>query len=326
MPEALTVTVVGAGGKMGMRVSASLERSSRERPVSEQPVSEPSASEQSNIAEAPYTILYAETSPAAKDRVRAAGRELTDAAVAVPRSDVVILAVPDVLLGEISARVVPGAKPGAIVLTLDPAAAYAGVLAKRDDLHLAVAHPCRPSVFLERTSKEEWADTFGGQAAPQEVVAAIESGKATADGSPEGDDSTTRDRAEAVIRAMYAPVLDVHWVTVEQLAFLEPTLVETITCMISGLLAEALKETVNTVGVPEAAAKAMLFGHTQVALTNSLRGSNPFSEGCLIAMDYGRESVITPDWKKVFDRAELDGVIARMLHIEKVVRADAAST
>ena len=43
-------------------------------------------------------------------------------------------------------------------------------------------------------------------------------------------------------------------------------------------------------------------------------------------MDYGRQSVITPDWKKVFDRAELDGVIARMLRIEKVVRADAAGT
>ncbi|HXL92398.1 MAG TPA: phosphogluconate dehydrogenase C-terminal domain-containing protein [Streptosporangiaceae bacterium] len=309
------MTVVGAGGKMGMRVSASLERSNLE------------SSRQDGV---PHTILYAETSPAAKDRVRAAGRELTDAAAAVPRSDVVILAVPDVLLGEISARIVPAAKPGAIVLTLDPAAAYAGVLTRRDDLHLAVAHPCHPSVFLERTSKEEWADTFGGQAAPQEVVAAIESGNATADASPEGDgtarDSTARDRAEAVIRAMYAPVLNVHWVTVEQLAFLEPTLVETITCMISGLLAEALKETVNTVGVPEAAAKAMLFGHTQVALTNSLRGSNPFSEACLIAMDYGRQSVITPDWKKVFDRAELDGVIARMLRIEKVIRADAAGT
>jgi D-apionate oxidoisomerase len=288
MAEALTVTVVGAGGKMGMRVSANLDRTQ-------------------------YTTRYAETSPAARDRVRAAGREVTDAMDAVPRSDVVILAVPDVLLGEISARLVPVAKPGAVVLTLDPAAAYAGVLARRDDLHLAVAHPCHPSVFLERTSPEEWADTFGGVAAPQDVVAAIESG-----------DRAARDRAEEVVRAMYAPVLDVHWVTVAQLAALEPTLVETITCMISGLLCEALKETVDTVGVPEAAARAMLFGHTQVALTNSLRGSNPFSEGCLIAMDYGREAIITEDWKKVFDRAELDRVIARMLHIREVSRAQPA--
>lgn len=275
---------------MGMRISANLDR-------------------------ARYTTLYAETSPAARDRVSAAGRVLTDAMDAVPRSDVVILAVPDVLLGEISARIVPAAKPGAVVLTLDPAAAYAGVLARRADLHLAVAHPCHPSVFLERTSPAEWADTFGGVAAPQDVVAAIESGGTQA-----------RDRAEEVVRAMYAPVLDVHWVTVEQLAFLEPTLVETITCMISGLLKEALKETVNTVGVPEAAARAMLFGHTQVALTNSLRGSNPFSEACLIAMDYGREAIITADWKKVFDRAELDRVIARMLRIDKVNRADTDET
>ena len=282
MPEAMTVTVVGAGGKMGMRVSANLDR-------------------------APYTTFYAETFPAARDRVTAAGRTLTDAMDAVPRSDVVILAVPDVLLGEISAQIVPAAKPGAIILTLDPAAAYAGVLARRDDLHLAVAHPCHPSVFLERTSAAEWADTFGGEAAPQDVVAAIESG---------GDEA--RERAEEVVRTMYGPVLDVHWVTVEQLAYLEPTLVETITCMISGLLAEALHETVATVGVPEAAAKAMLFGHTQVALTNSLRGSNPFSEGCLIAMGYGRESIIRDDWKKVFDRAELDRVIARMLKIKQV--------
>ena len=290
MSEALTVTVVGAGGKMGMRVSA-------------------------NLARTQYTTLYSETSPAARDRVRAAGREVTDAGTAVPQSDVVILAVPDVLLGEISARLVSVAKPGAVVLTLDPAAAYAGVLARRDDLHLAVAHPCHPSVFLERTSPEEWADTFGGVAAPQDVVAAIES-----------DDRSARDRAEQVVRAMYAPVLDLHWVTVEQLAALEPTLVETITCMISGLLKEALHETVSTVGVPEAAARAMLFGHTQVALTNSLRGSNPFSEGCLIAMDYGREAIITEDWKKVFDRAELDRVIARMLHIQKVNRSEPAAT
>lgn len=290
MPETLTVTVVGAGGKMGMRVSANLDRTS-------------------------YQTWYAETFPAAQDRVRAAGRELTDAADAVPGSDVVILAVPDVLLGEISEQIVPMAKPGAVILTLDPAAAYAGVLARRDDLHLAVAHPCHPSVFLERTSAEEWADTFGGVAAPQEVVAAIESA-----------DPAARQVAEEVVRAMYAPVIDVHWVTVEQLAYLEPTLVETITCMIGGLLKEALRETVDTVGVPEAAARAMLFGHTQVALTNSLRGSNPFSEGCLIAMDYGRETVITGDWKKVFDRKELDGVIARMLHIEKVKRGGDAGS
>lgn len=48
-------------------------------------------------------------------------------------------------------------------------------------------------------------------------------------------------------------------------------------CMIGTLLNEALHETVHRVGVPEEAAKAMLFGHIQIALNNALRGSNPFS-------------------------------------------------
>ena len=152
----------------------------------------------------------------------------------------------------------------------------------------------------ERTTKEQRADTFGGIAAPQEVVAAFENGTDEA-----------RELVEGVVRVSYGPVLDVHWVTVKQLAVLEPTLVETVACMVGGLLKEALHETVHTVGVPEAAAKAMLFGHVQVALANTLRGSNPFSDACLIAMDYGRESIVRDDWKKIFDDGELDKVITQ---------------
>lgn len=289
MPQAgagSTVAVVGAGGKMGMRISANLERSD-------------------------YSVRYCESHPAARDRVQAAGRPLSETEAAVAEADVVILAVPDVLLGDISAEIVPRLAPGSVVLTLDPAAAYAGLVASRPDVHLAVAHPCHPSIFLERTKPEEWADTFGGVAAPQDVVAAIES-----------TDEEARERTEQVVRTIYGPVLDVHWVSVAQLAMLEPTLVETITCMIGGLLREALHETVHTVGVPEAAARAILLGHAQIALTNSLRGSNPFSEACLIAMGYGRESVVKEDWKKIFSWDELDKVIAKMLRIDAVRRDD----
>jgi hypothetical protein len=109
-------------------------------------------------------------------------------------------------------------------------------------------------------------------------------------------------------------------VTVKQLAYLEPTLVETVACMVGALLKEALHETVETVGVPEAAARAMLHGHVQIALTNTLRGSNPFSEGCLVAMDYGRETIIKDDWKRIFNDDELDRVVARMLKIDAVRR------
>ncbi|MFJ7086612.1 phosphogluconate dehydrogenase C-terminal domain-containing protein [Streptomyces griseus] len=283
-PDTATVAVIGAAGKMGRRVS-------------------------DNLVKSDFQVLFSEASPQGQQLVRELGRTLTESTDAAARADVVILAVPDIVLGAVSEQLVPLMRPGTVVLTLDPAAAYAGLLLEREDIHYACAHPCHPSVFLERTTKEEWQDTFGGIAAPQEVVAAYE-----------GGDQAKQDLAESVIRQMYAPVIDVHWVTVKQLAVLEPTLVETIACMVGALLTEALHETVHTVGVPEKAARAMLLGHTQVALANTLRGSNPFSDACLIAMDYGRESIVRDDWKKVFEDEELDRVITRMLKIKEIRR------
>lgn len=280
----LTIAVIGAGGKMGMRVSNNLQRSS-------------------------HTVRYCENSPAGQQRVTDAGRTVTDTEAAIAGADVVILAVPDIALAPVSAQVVPKLAPGTIVLTLDPAAAYANLLFVRDDVEYAVAHPCHPSVFLPRRTEAEVNDTFGGIAAPQEVVAALESG-----------DPAKQAVAEEVIRLMYAPVVDVHWVTVKQLAYLEPTLVETVACMVGDLLREALHETVTTVGVPEAAARAMLLGHVQVALANTLKGDNPFSDACVIAMDYGREKIVKDDWKLIFDDTELDNVLKRMLHLDEIHR------
>jgi len=280
----LTIAVIGAGGKMGMRVS-------------------------NNLAKTDHVVRYAETSPAGRDRVTAAGRPVIDSAEAVPGAEVIVLAVPDLALGPVTEQLVPLADPGAIVLTLDPAAAYAGLLTTRDDVIMGVAHPCHPSLFLQRASAAEWADTFGGIAAPQDVVAAIES-----------DDPAKKSILEAVVRVLYAPVIDVHWVTVKQLAQLEPTLVDTVACMVGRLLNEALDEAVHTMGVPEPAARAILLGHTQIALANGLRGDNPFSDACLIAMDYGREAIIKDDWKKIFTDEELDQNLARMLHLDTISR------
>ena len=284
MTENLTIAVIGAGGKMGMRVS-------------------------NNLVQTGHTVFYSENSPAGQERVTATGRVLTDTDTAVADADVVVLAVPDLALAAVSAAVIDKMKAGSIMLTLDPAAAYAGLLAKRDDIIQGVTHPCHPSVFLERHTPEEYADTFGGIAAPQDAIAAIES-----------DDPAKREILEAVVRVIFAPVIDVHWVTVKQLAQLEPTLVETIACMIGALLKESLEEAVNTMGIPEPAARAILLGHTQVALANTLKGSNPFSDACLIAMDYGRESIVKDDWKKIFQDDELDKVLSRMLHLDAIKR------
>lgn len=164
-------------------------------------------------------------------------------------------------------------------------------------------------MFLERRTDAEFADTFGDIAAPQEVVAALES-----------ENEAARVVAEAVISTIYAPVIAVHWVIVRQLADLEPTLVESVACMIGALLKEALHETIHFVGVPEEAARAMLWGHTSIALTNALRGSNAFSDACLIARVYGRETLIKDDWKKNFEPDQLDYVIKCMLKSDEIRR------
>jgi len=286
--ELKKIAIVGAGGKMGMRISANLQHSH-------------------------YSVSYCENSPRAQEQIEAAGRSLSVTAEVAPQADVVILAVPDVALETVSALVVPQMKKGAILLTLDPAASYAGLLAQREGIHQAVAHPCHPSVFLERTTKEEHADAFGGTAAVQDVCAAFETGN-----------DKQRSELANIIAVMYGPVGEVHWVTVKQLAYLEPTLVETVACMVGTFMKEALDETINRIGVPEAAAKAMLFGHIQIALAVAFRSTNPFSDACMIAIDYGREQIIKPDWKKIFDEKELDLIIARMLKIEAVRRVDAA--
>jgi len=279
-----TITVIGAGGKMGMRISANLQQSD-------------------------YQVFYCENSPQAQTQISAQGREISDAGSVVPLSDVVILAVPDIVLGKVSEAVVPQMKSGAVLLTLDPAAAYANLIAQRDDIEYAVAHPCHPSVFLQRYTKEEHEDAFGGVAAIQHIAAAYESGS-----------DEQKAELSKVISVMYGPVDQVHWVTVTQLAYLEPTLVETVACMVGAFMKEALDETVKHSGVPEEAAKAMLYGHIQIALAVAFRATNPFSDACMIAMEYGREKIVKPDWKQIFDQKELDIVIARMLKIDAIRR------
>jgi len=279
-----TITVIGAGGKMGMRISANLQQSD-------------------------YQVFYCENAPQAQAQISAQGREISDAQPVVPLSDVVILAVPDIVLGKVSEAVVPQMKTGAVLLTLDPAAAYANLIARRDDIEYAVAHPCHPSVFLQRYTKEEHDDAFGGVAAIQHIAAAYENGS-----------DEQKAELSKVISVMYGPVDRVHWVTVTQLAYLEPTLVETVACMVGAFMKEALDETVKHSGVPEEAAKAMLYGHIQIALAVAFRATNPFSDACMIAMEYGREKIVKPDWKQIFDQKELDIVIARMLKIDAIRR------
>lgn len=277
----LTISVIGAGGKMGTRIT-------------------------NNLAKQEYNLLLCEKSEKGILAIQERGLTVSDTDESVKISDVVILAVPDILIGKISSGLVPKMKSGSILLTLDPAAAYAGQLTFREDCTSVVAHPCHPSVFVERFTREEHEDAFGGVAAKQDVVIALQHGE-----------EEKFILAEQVAADMYAPVEICHRITVEQMAILEPTLAETITCMIGTLFKESLEETIK-LGVPEAAARAMLLGHIQIALSVALKGTNPFSDACMIAIDLGKEAVIKPDWKKVFTKESLDETINKMLHLDKV--------
>lgn len=276
--ENLVVTLIGAGGKMGTRIS-------------------------NNLIKAPFRLKCVENSERSVQILKERNLQVFSLEEAVPESDFVILAVPDIFIKEVSAQVSPLLKPNAVVITLDPAAAYANQLVINDASTSIVAHPCHPSIFLERYTKEEYEDSFGGVAAPQEVVVAVHS----------GDDKRLNEAIE-IIEYMYAPVVKCHVISLEQMAILEPTLVETITCMISTIMKESLEETIK-LGVPEEAAKAMLYGHINIALAVALKGTNPFSDACQIAIELGKEAIIKEDWKKVFEKEYLDMSINKMLKL-----------
>src|SRR5699024_8027954 len=117
MSDFKRMALVGAGGKMGMRIGANLARSD-------------------------YHVHYCENNPDACERLMTEGRKPVATESIVRDCDLVILAVPDVALGAITQELVPQMRSGATLLTLDPSASYANVLHKREDIRYAVAHPC----------------------------------------------------------------------------------------------------------------------------------------------------------------------------------------
>ena len=168
--------------------------------------------------------------------------------------DVVILAVPDVLMGEIAARVIPQMRPGSLLMTLDPAAPLDGQLPLRHDIACVVAHPCHPSVFNWEPTEAAFRDFYGGISARQAIVCAL----------MQGDEDQYRLGVD-VASTMYAPVSRVHRVTLEQMAMLVPALVETLaqTCM------EAVKEGYDRLvedGVPAPAVRDFVLGHLRIQI------------------------------------------------------------
>ena len=79
------------------------------------------------------------------------------------------------------------------------------------------------------------------------------------------------------------------------------------------ILKEALEETVRC-GVPREAAEAFMFGHLKIMLAIVFKSTNPFSDACYRAIDYGTEKIFKENWRDVFKPEAVQEVLDRMLH------------
>lgn len=277
------VSVIGAGGKMGTRTSNNLAKSEE------------------------FETLFVESSDKGIASIKERGFEVTKMEDAVPKSEVVVLAVPDTLIKVVSKDVVKAMKPGSALIILDPAAAVAKELSLRDDCTFAVAHPCHPSYFIDQDTYEARHDYFGGIDGKQGIVMA----------KIQGEDAKF-DMCRKVSETMYSPVVKSYVMGIRDIAFLEPTLVELLgaTCLY------AMAETVNEAekrGIPKEAAVSFLSGHIYNLSANFLGflGNTPVSDACKVAINLGNKLVLRDEWKKIWDDTVLDKVIATMLHPEK---------
>lgn len=261
-----SITLVGAGGKMGCRITDHLKDNPR------------------------YDLRYVESAERGIANLAARGLRTSDCDEAISDADVVILAVPDRVLGKIAYDIVPKLKTDCMVITLDPAAACADELPKRADITYFVTHPCHPSVFELEEDPEARADFFGGTKARMPIVCALMQG-------PESDYL----RGEQLARDFYAPVTRAHRITVEQMALLEPAMAETVGIALVLAMREALDEVVRR-GVPKSAAEDFLYGHIKVPLGVAFNQVDfPLSDGARLIAEFGRQHILRPDWKKVFE-------------------------
>lgn len=261
-----TIALFGAAGKMGARISRRLRENKD------------------------YTTLYVESGEAGIQRLRERGDTPTPPEQAAHEADVLILAIPDKLIGKASQSIVPQMKPGAMLMLLDPAAPWGGELSERQDITIFVCHPCHPPIVNDEIDPEARMDFFGAIKAKQNVVAALMQG-------PEEDYV----KGEAVVRAIFAPVMNVYRVTVEQMAILEPALSETVvlTCMV--IITEAIEEAVKR-GVPAEAARQFILGHMNVNVGILFKYIDAeLSDGAKLAVSRAKERIFQPDWKEVFE-------------------------
>lgn len=260
----INIALMGAGGKMGCRIT-------------------------DNMLKYPdkYRMYYIEVSEQGVANLAQRGVTPTPQAEALANAEAVILALPDKLIGRITQDIIPTLKPGTMIVSLDPAAAYAEVIPIRDDLTYYVSHPCHPPLFNDEISDDARTDWFGGVKAKHHIVSALHRG-------PEEDWA----KGDMIARDIYAPVMNNYRITVEQMAILEPALVETFAATCISAIKEAYDEAVK-MGVPAEAAWEFLSGHARIEFAIIFGFSGfPFSDGAKLAIQKAYDKIFKPDWKQ----------------------------
>src|SRR5687768_15248916 len=138
MSEQINIALLGAGGKMGCRITDHLK---------------------GNPA---YRVSCVETGERGLANLAALELKPISLTEALANASVVILALPDRKLGAVAREVVPQLGSGTLVMTLDPAAAHAGEFPTRADIGYFVSHPCHSNVFDHFQTEAEINDFFGG--------------------------------------------------------------------------------------------------------------------------------------------------------------------
>lgn len=273
------IALVGAGGKMGCRLTDNF------------------------LKHKEYDVRYLEVSESGCEQLKKRNVAVSVQEEVIPMADVIILAVPDVAIGAISEEIIPQMKPGALVLTLDPAAPLDGIIFHRDDLGYVIAHPCHPSVFNWEPTEEAFRDFYGGISAKQSIVVALMSGT-----------EAHYQLGEKVSQDMYAPIHITHRISLEQMAILEPAMVETLaqTCM------EVVKEGFDKIvglGVPQAAARDFVLGHLRIQMAVLFKEVNgTFSDAAYKISKRARPIIFKENWEKIF---EMDDIRLQVRDITK---------
>jgi hypothetical protein len=271
------IALFGAGGKMGYRLASNLKASR-------------------------FEVRHVEVASGGQARLKTGlGIDCVAPDAALRGADVVILAVPDTHIGKVAAGINGDIKSGTMVVALDAAAPFAGHLPARDDVTYFVTHPCHPPIFNDETELVAKHDHFGGIAAKQHIVNALMQG-------PQSDYAL----GEEIAKVIWAPVMRSHRVTVAQMALLEPGLSETVCATLLVVMREAMEEVVAR-GVPREAARDFLLGHMNVlgaVIFGEVEGV--FSDACNKAIEFGKPTLMRPDWKKVFEPQEIADSIRRI--------------